>query len=119
MPSALGKGTSATDVFAYTMIDGDGATSTTTLTINITGTNDAPLTHAATTAADAVTEAGVHPANTPFPGDASATCNVPTNANNYALSLHDALPIFAAGSSATDVSGQVATSVTGTYGSVQ
>ena len=40
--NALAQGQAASDVFAYTIIDSQGATSTTTLTIGITGTNDAP-----------------------------------------------------------------------------
>ena len=59
------------------MIDANGATSSTTLTITITGTNDAPVAVADINGADAVTEAGVNPGNTAFAGDASpppATC---------------------------------------------
>ena len=41
--NALAQGEAASDVFTYTMADGQGATSSTTLTINITGTNDAPV----------------------------------------------------------------------------
>ena len=40
---ALQQGQAASDVFTYTMRDDAGATSTTTLTIAITGTNDAPV----------------------------------------------------------------------------
>ncbi|GAH08913.1 unnamed protein product, partial [marine sediment metagenome] len=39
---ALAQGEAASDVFTYTMEDSGGATSTTTLTLNVTGTNDAP-----------------------------------------------------------------------------
>ena len=39
---ALAQGASASDVFTYTMQDSNGATSTSTLTVAITGTNDAP-----------------------------------------------------------------------------
>ena len=49
-----------------------------TLTITITGTNDAPVAVADTNAGDAVTEAGVNPGNT-LSGDPSATGNVLTN----------------------------------------
>ena len=59
-----------TDVFNYTVDDGNGATARPTLTITITGTNDAPVAVADTNAGDAVTEAGVNPGNTPFAGDA-------------------------------------------------
>jgi VCBS repeat-containing protein len=40
--NALARGATARDVFTYTMQDSQGATSTTNLSINITGTNDAP-----------------------------------------------------------------------------
>ena len=40
---ALSQGQAAQDVFTYTMKDASGATSTATLTINITGTNDQPV----------------------------------------------------------------------------
>jgi VCBS repeat-containing protein len=40
--NALADGELAADVFTYTMADSAGALSTTTLTVNITGTNDAP-----------------------------------------------------------------------------
>ena len=40
---ALAQGESASDVFSYTIADQHGATSSSTLTINITGTNDAPV----------------------------------------------------------------------------
>ena len=40
--NALAQGQTATDVFTYTMADASGATSSASLTIAITGTNDAP-----------------------------------------------------------------------------
>ena len=40
---ALGLGQTATEVFTYTMRDAVGATSSTTLTFTITGSNDAPV----------------------------------------------------------------------------
>ena len=40
--NALAQGQTATDVFTYTMADASGATSSSSLTIAITGTNDAP-----------------------------------------------------------------------------
>ena len=55
--NALAQGESATDVFSYTASDGHGGTATTTLSIAITGTNDAPvITGGATTGS--VTEDG-------------------------------------------------------------
>ena len=60
----LAQGQTATDTFAYTTTDEHGATSSSTLTINITGTNDAPV---AIADSNAVTEAGVaDDGNTPF-----------------------------------------------------
>ena len=40
--NALAQGEAATEVFTYTVSDSAGATSSTTLTINLSGTNDAP-----------------------------------------------------------------------------
>jgi VCBS repeat-containing protein len=40
---ALAQNEPASDVFTYTVADAAGATSSTTLTINVTGTNDAPV----------------------------------------------------------------------------
>jgi large repetitive protein len=40
---ALTLGQSATDVFTYTVSDGSGGTATTTLTIDVSGKNDAPV----------------------------------------------------------------------------
>ena len=68
-----------TDAFTYTMADANGATSSTALTITITGTNDAPVAVADSNAGDAVVETGVNPGNTPFAGDPSAAGNVLTN----------------------------------------
>ena len=48
---ALAQGAHADDVFTYTESDHHGGTSTTTLTIGITGTNDAPVANAAPVAA--------------------------------------------------------------------
>ena len=79
---ALTQGQSVSDVFNYTMRDASGATSSSTLSITITGTNDAPVAVADTNAGDAVSESGVNPGNTAFAGDASATGNVLTNDTN-------------------------------------
>ena len=56
---ALAQGQVVTDQFTYQVRDANGATSSTTLTITITGTNDVPvITNAAAERAGAVTEAG-------------------------------------------------------------
>ena len=54
LTNALAQGAHASDIFSYTESDGHGGTSTTTLTIDITGTNDAPVVVAALT--DSVNE---------------------------------------------------------------
>ncbi|MBT9499568.1 MAG: VCBS domain-containing protein, partial [Zoogloea sp.] len=54
---ALTQGQSATDVFTYTITDGNGGTATTTLSIDVTGKNDAPITGGVATGN--VTEDGV------------------------------------------------------------
>src|SRR4029450_5716384 len=77
--NALAQGQVVTDVFNYTMTDANGATSSSTLTITITGTNDGPVAVADVNGADVVTEAGVNPANTAFPGDPTATGTGLTN----------------------------------------
>ena len=109
---ALAQGAPATDVFTYTVTDANGATSSTTLTITITGTNDAPVAVADTNGGDAVTEAGVNPGNTPFPGDPSATGNVLTNDTD--VDTGDTKTVSEVNGSAANVG----TAVTGTYGSL-
>jgi VCBS repeat-containing protein len=47
--NALARGEAASDVFSYTASDGHGNTSTTTVTVNITGENDAPVITGGTT----------------------------------------------------------------------
>ena len=70
LTDALAQGAHASDIFSYTESDRHGGTSTTTLTINITGTNDAPVANAAPVAATdvnsgaPVVEQGVNPGNT-------------------------------------------------------
>src|SRR6185295_1526870 len=62
--------------------------------------------------ADAVTESGVNPGNTPFAGDPSATGNVLTNDTD--VDTGAVLEVAAVGGDGT----KVGVSVTGTYGSV-
>ncbi|WP_249150818.1 VCBS domain-containing protein [Bradyrhizobium sp. JYMT SZCCT0180] len=54
LTNALAQDVHASDIFSYTESDGHGGTSTTTLTIDVTGTNDAPVVVAALT--DSVNE---------------------------------------------------------------
>ncbi|MBR1270531.1 VCBS domain-containing protein, partial [Bradyrhizobium sp. AUGA SZCCT0222] len=109
---ALAQGVLASEVFTYTVTDQFGATSSTTLTINITGTNDGPVAVADTNAGDAVTESGVNPGNTPFGGDPSATGNVLSNDTD--VDTGATKTVAAVNGSA----GNVGNAVAGTYGSV-
>src|SRR6185295_10502830 len=111
---ALTQGQAVDDVFSYTATDVFGATSTAQLTIHITGTNDGPTANADDNTGDAVTEAGVNPGNTAFPGDASATGNVLANDTDPDTGETATLTVSAVNGNALDV-GQ---SVTGTYGAV-
>lgn len=81
--NALPQGAHVTDVFTYTQSDGHGGTSTTTLTVNITGTNDTPVANAEPVAVDdhgaPVSEQGVNPGNDAFPGVSLVSGNVLTN----------------------------------------
>ncbi|WP_354066968.1 VCBS domain-containing protein [Bradyrhizobium sp. OAE829] len=54
LTNVLAQDVHASDIFSYTESDGHGGTSTTTLTIDVTGTNDAPVVVAALT--DSVNE---------------------------------------------------------------
>ncbi|MDZ7595298.1 MAG: VCBS domain-containing protein, partial [Thiobacillus sp.] len=95
---ALGQGDVGEDVFTYTMRDAAGATSSTTLTFTITGTNDAPIAVANTAAVqEDVT--------------LSAAGNVLTNDTDID---GDVLSV----SAVNGVAGNVGSSVAGTYGSV-
>ena len=62
--------------------------------------------------ADAVTEAGVNPGNTPFAGDPSATGNVLTNDTD--VDTGDTKTV----SEVNGLAANVGTAVTGTYGSL-
>jgi len=109
---ALAQGEIVTDVFGYRVTDEFGATSTASLTITITGTNDAPVANADTNAGDAVVEAGVNPLNTPFAGDPTAVGSVLTNDTD--VDTGHALSVAAV----AGIAGNVGLAVTGTYGSV-
>ena len=79
--------------------------------------NQPPVAVADTNAGDAVVEAGVNPANTPFPGDASATGSVlanDTDADNDTLTVVG----VAVGNAAGPVTGNVGATLTGTYGTL-
>ncbi len=63
--NALAAEQVATDVFTYTMKDGSDATSTSTLTINITGSNDAPVITPVVTTGSMTETAGANSTGTP------------------------------------------------------
>ena len=72
---ALAQGASGTEIFTYTVIDVNGATSTNTLTITVVGTNDRPvITSTAADATGTVEEAGTGgPGVNTASGDLSAS----------------------------------------------
>ena len=109
---ALYQGQVVTDQFTYTVTDEFGATSSSTLTITIAGTNDGPIAVANTNAGDPVVESGVNPGNTPFAGDPTAVGNVLTNDTD--LDTHHVLSVAAVAGSAANVGN----AVIGIYGSV-
>ncbi|HEX6706466.1 MAG TPA: immunoglobulin-like domain-containing protein [Albitalea sp.] len=67
---SLGAGAVGTDVFNYTVVDALGATSSSTLTFTVTGTQDAPTAVADTaTAVEAGVSAGVNPSGNVLAND--------------------------------------------------
>ena len=121
---ALAQDQEVSDVFTYTESDGHGGTSTTTLTINITGTNDAPVANAPpsaaadTNAGPPVVEAGVTSGNTSAVGVDGASGNV--LANDLDVDAGDTRTVQGVASGEVDgpLTGDVATTVAGLYGSV-
>ncbi|WP_212038735.1 VCBS domain-containing protein, partial [Bradyrhizobium sp. JYMT SZCCT0428] len=124
LTDALAEGAHASDVFSYTEADNHGGTSTTTLTIDITGTNDMPMANAAPVAATdvnsgaPVTEQGVNSENTAFDGVDTASGNV--LANDLDVDTGDSKTVqgVASGTPTGPLTGDVASVVTGAYGSV-
>ena len=106
---ALAQGQAVSEVFSYVVRDAAGATSSTTLTINVTGTNDAPLANADS---NAVVESGVNPGNIAFPGTPSASGNVLSNDTDPDAA--DTKAVNAVNGSAANVG----STITGTYGTV-
>jgi VCBS repeat-containing protein len=119
LTNALARDAHVTDVFSYTESDHHGGTSTTTLTIDITGTNDAPVAAADLNTGPAVVERGVNPGNTAFDGVNTATGNVLSNDHDVDAGDSKAVQGVASGTAAGPLNGQVATSVSGTYGHVK
>lgn len=122
--NALAQGAHADDVFTYTESDHHGGTSTTTLTVGITGTNDAPVTNDApiavtdVNAGAPIVEQGVHPGNTPLAGVDTASGNVLSNDSD--VDTGDTMTVLgvASGTPAGPLTGDVASSVAGLYGTV-
>ena len=103
---AIHAGTTVNDTFSYTMKDAANATSTTTLTVAITGVNETP-TAVADTAIIAAT-------------DANVTGNVLTNDTDGDADADDTLTVsaIATGSAPGGTIGAVGTALTGAYGSL-
>lgn len=124
LTNALAQDERVNDVFSYTVSDNHGATSTTTLTIAITGSNDAPEANASPVAATdtnvgpAIVEAGVDAHGQPVFGVSQATGNVLTNDFDVDNGDTKAVQGVAAGTAAEPLSGGVDTVIVGTYGSV-
>ncbi|RYF93011.1 MAG: tandem-95 repeat protein, partial [Caulobacteraceae bacterium] len=97
---ALAAGQTLTDVFSYTVTDTAGATSATTLTITVSGANDAPV---AVNDSGSATEAGVA-------AGANATGNVLTNDTD--VDSGDSRTVSALGG------GAVGAALAGTYGAL-
>ncbi|HJT33407.1 MAG TPA: cadherin-like domain-containing protein, partial [Pirellulales bacterium] len=97
---ALAQGEQAQDVFTYTAKDTSGATATATLTFDITGQNDAPVTGAASASGNEDTAIAVTLSGTDVDGtvDSFKITSLPANGTLYsdagltqAISLDDAV----------------------------
>ncbi|RIZ70658.1 MAG: hypothetical protein D0530_07085, partial [Methylococcales bacterium] len=102
---ALRAGQHATDTFTYTMIDSANTTATTTLTVNITGINDAPT---------AIADTNTIAANV---ASISTTNLTGVLANDTDPDTGDTKTVSAISTSG-NTAGTVGTALTGTYGSV-
>ncbi len=116
---ALTPGQVAHDVFSYTIIDENGATSTTTLIVAVTGSADAaapvpPRAVADINMDDAVVEAGTEPDGTPIPGDATAQGNALDNDEGQDLAVVG----VAAGPLGAAAGTGVGDTIRGTYGTL-
>jgi VCBS repeat-containing protein len=118
LTNALAQGTHASDIFSYTESDHHGGTSTTTLTIDITGTNDAPVTNAAPVAVTDVNAGAPVVEQGVMAGVDAATGNVLSNDSDVDTGDSKTVQGVASGTVTGPLTGQVATSVDGIYGSV-
>ncbi len=108
------SGQSINDVFSYTVIDTAGLTSTTQITVTITGANDAPTAVADTTIA---VEAGGTTNGTPGTSPIGNVLTNDTDPDSAANGETKTIAGVAAGTVGS-ASGSVATPVTGSYGSI-
>jgi VCBS repeat-containing protein len=118
LTDALAQGVHASDIFSYTESDYHGGTSTTTLTIDVTGTNDAPAAAPDINSGAPVTERGVNPENTAFAGVDTASGNVLTNDLDVDTGDSKTVQGVANGTPTGPLTGNVASGVTGAFGSV-
>ncbi|MGB7324456.1 MAG: VCBS domain-containing protein [Rubripirellula sp.] len=108
----LAAGETRDVTFVYEVTDNNSATSQETVTITVTGTNDAPVAVVNSGAADE--DGGINNAT----AGTDATGNVLTNDTDVDNSDTKTVSGVVAGTAAS-ANGNVATSVTGTYGSIQ
>ena len=89
LKGALAAGSSDTDVFHYTVTDQHGATSSSTLTFNVTGADVAPVvTNVTNTVSSIVTDAGGDTSSTGSQTDSSTTpapISLPASANDNVI----------------------------------
>jgi VCBS repeat-containing protein len=117
-------GNNQTIVFSYNVVATDnsgaanGASAPQTVTVAITGTNDSPVAIANDNGGDAVTEAGVNPDDTPFPGDPLATGNVLTNDTDADAGDVITVQGVAAGSLSEPLNTGVGETIRGIYGTL-
>ena len=109
---SIADGDTRIQVAQYRVTDQFGATDVATLTITVTGVNDNPVAVVDTNSGDAVVEAGVNPADTPFAGDTTASGNVLFNDTD--IDSGDTRTVSAVNGDGLNVGSTVA----GTYGSV-
>jgi VCBS repeat-containing protein len=117
--NALAQGELATEVFTYTITDGHGGTSSSTLTITIEGTDDIPTAHPDVNGEDTVTEAGVVVSDGQMiavAGDPTAHGNV--LANDTDVDHGDTLTVTTTGNymGANGIIVQAASNYAGEYG---
>lgn len=110
--NALPQGAKVNDVFNYTATDAAGATSSTTLSIGITGTNDRPVAGYDQNYNDPVQEAGIGAGGVVVTGDATAVSNVLANDSDVDAGSVITLAQFL-GSAAN-----IGVPIQGTYGSI-